>query len=331
MKMTIGDVAEALGVSKTTVSRAISGKGRIGEKTREMVLNFIKEHNYTPSAIAKGLAQSRTFNISFVIPGDSAIVELPFFQNCLSGICESASNQEYDIIISMCNGSDISQLKRAVENHKIDGVILGRTFIDDIAVKYLKKAGIPFVVIGSANESGVVSVDNNHQGGCYELTDMLLTEGFNKLGLIGGSSEHTVTDRRLKGYILACKDRGYSYDEDMIYLDVLNQEMADNVVQEIIQKGADCIISMDDLICGYVINTLNKISIDLRPNIKLASFYNSPMLDMFKPRITALDFDSVELGREAFGILYNMIELQEVNENTLLGYEIRNYKEESNG
>ena len=61
--ITISDVAEALGVSKTTVSRAISGKGRIGAATRKRVLEYIQEHDYKPNVIARGLAQSKTFNI----------------------------------------------------------------------------------------------------------------------------------------------------------------------------------------------------------------------------------------------------------------------------
>ena len=65
--ITISDVAEALGVSKTTVSRAISGKGRIGAATRKRVLEYIQEHDYKPNVIARGLAQSKTFGNS----GDS--------------------------------------------------------------------------------------------------------------------------------------------------------------------------------------------------------------------------------------------------------------------
>lgn len=67
--ITISDVAEALGVSKTTVSRAISGKGRIGAATRKRVLEYIQEHDYKPNVIARGLAQSKTFNICVVMPG----------------------------------------------------------------------------------------------------------------------------------------------------------------------------------------------------------------------------------------------------------------------
>ena len=81
--ITISDVAEALGVSKTTVSRAISGKGRIGEETRQKVLSYIEEHDYKPNVIAKSLAQSKTFNICVVMPGDYALVDLPFFHEAI--------------------------------------------------------------------------------------------------------------------------------------------------------------------------------------------------------------------------------------------------------
>ena len=84
--ITIADVAEALGVSKTTVSRAISGKGRIGKETRKRVLEYIEEHDYKPNAIAKGLAQSKTYNICVVMPRDYEVVDWNFFQRCLFGI-----------------------------------------------------------------------------------------------------------------------------------------------------------------------------------------------------------------------------------------------------
>ena len=88
--ITISDVAEALGVSKTTVSRAISGKGRIGEATRQKVLAYIEEHDYKPNVIARGLAQSKTFNLCVVMPEDYALVDLPFFQEVITGIQEIA-------------------------------------------------------------------------------------------------------------------------------------------------------------------------------------------------------------------------------------------------
>ena len=105
--LTISDIANELGVSKTTVSRAISGKGRIGDETRKKVLDYIKEHDYRPNVIAKGLAKSKTYNICLVIPGDYNIVELPFFQNCMLCISKIASSMDYDVLISMVTDKDI--------------------------------------------------------------------------------------------------------------------------------------------------------------------------------------------------------------------------------
>ena len=127
--ITIADVAEALGVSKTTVSRAISGKGRIGKETRKRVLEYIEEHDYKPNAIAKGLAQSKTYNICVVMPRDYEVVDWNFFQRCLFGIQEMAETVGYDILLTMCQMNDISSLERIVANHKVDGVILMRTFL----------------------------------------------------------------------------------------------------------------------------------------------------------------------------------------------------------
>ena len=148
--ITIADVAEALGVSKTTVSRAISGKGRIGRETRERVLAYIEEHDYKPNVIAKGLAQSKTYNICVVMPGEYDVVDLTFFQECLFGIQEIAGSMEYDILLSICRKNDISSLERIIANHKVDGVILMRTFVEDEQIDFLQTKNVPFVTIGSS-------------------------------------------------------------------------------------------------------------------------------------------------------------------------------------
>src|SRR5574344_2408893 len=168
-KITIDDVANALGVSKTTVSRAISGKGRIGAATKARVMAYIEENNYKPNVIAKGLAKQRTFNIAVVWPGDYEVVDLPFFQKCMLGMSETTSENDYDIIISMVKGDDVRQLARIIDNHKVDGVILTRTLVHDAPADYLKRQNIPFVAIGTSEDKSIVQVDNNHFEACREL------------------------------------------------------------------------------------------------------------------------------------------------------------------
>ncbi len=321
-KMTIGDVAEALGVSKTTVSRAISGKGRIGNATRDKVLDFINEHNYTPSAIAKGLAQSKTYNIGWVIPGDYSMAELPFFQKCLMGIAEMSSPMQYDILVSMISENDISQLERVVTNHKIDGAIIGRTVRNDIAVEYLLKQGMPFVTIGTLDRSGVVQIDNDHRSACRELTSLLILKGIRRMGLIGGNSSHTVTESRLEGYREAFEEAGLELNSNGIFLDSEQGLRLDKAVEALVEQKVQCIVCMDDHICVNVLNKLKRDGLEVPADMKVASFYNSQQLESGIPTVTALDFDASMVGREACRILMNYLDGREVAERTLLGYDI---------
>ena len=321
--LTIADIADALGVSKTTVSRAISGKGRIGSETRERVLKYIDAHNYTPNVIAKSLAQNKTYNLAVVMPGDYELIDLPFFQNCIMGIQEIASSFDYDMLLTVCNNADVTKLERIVRNRKVDGVILLRSFMDDVQVEYLQEKNVPFVVTGSSNYKGVVQVDNDHRAACRELTSILLMKRMKKIALIGGNEEHVVTQSRLMGFKDAFADSGLAVDESLIYMNLDNPVLLDGKLDDIIKREVDCIVCMDDAICMEVLYKLRREGISVPDQIRVASFYNSSMLETHDPSITSLDFDAKELGMLVCRTLLDMIEGQKVQKKTLLGYEVR--------
>ena len=321
--LTIADIADALGVSKTTVSRAISGKGRIGSETRERVLKYIDAHNYTPNVIAKSLAQNKTYNLAVVMPGDYELIDLPFFQNCIMGIQEIASSFDYDMLLTVCNNADVTKLERIVRNRKVDGVILLRSFMDDVQVEYLQEKNIPFVITGSSNYKGVVQVDNDHRAACRELTSILLMKRMKKIALIGGNEEHVVTQSRLMGFKDAFADSGTAVDESLIYMNLDNPVLLDGKLDDIIKREVDCIVCMDDAICMEVLYKLRREGISVPDQIRVASFYNSSMLETHDPSITSLDFDAKELGMLVCRTLLDMIEGQKVQKKTLLGYEVR--------
>lgn len=321
--LTIADIADALGVSKTTVSRAISGKGRIGSETRERVLKYIDAHNYTLNVIAKSLAQNKTYNLAVVMPGDYELIDLPFFQNCIMGIQEIASSFDYDMLLTVCNNADVTKLERIVRNRKVDGVILLRSFMDDVQVEYLQEKNVPFVVTGSSNYKGVVQVDNDHRAACRELTSILLMKRMKKIALIGGNEEHVVTQSRLMGFKDAFADSGLAVDESLIYMNLDNPVLLDGKLDDIIKREVDCIVCMDDAICMEVLYKLRREGISVPDQIRVASFYNSSMLETHDPSITSLDFDAKELGMLVCRTLLDMIEGQKVQKKTLLGYEVR--------
>ena len=320
--ITIADVADALGVSKTTVSRAISGKGRIGKETRERVLAYIEKYDYKPNVIAKGLAQSKTYNICVVMPGEYDVVDLTFFQECLFGIQEIAGIMEYDILLSICKNSDISSLERIISNHKVDGVILMRTFVEDAQIEYLSTKEIPFVTIGSSNYPGVVQIDHNHKSACRELTSYILMKQLKKVALIGGDERHVVTQSRLRGFREAYQKMGLTPDESLLYLNLENNVLVDKMVEEILEKKVDCILCMDDAICSRVLKKLRMEHKEVPRDVKVASFYNSTVLENNVPSITSLKFDAKELGMVACRTLLDLIDGLEVKQRTLLPYEV---------
>lgn len=321
-KLTIDDIARELQISKTTVSRAISGKGRISQETRERVLKYIKENNYRPSAIAKGLAQSKTFNVCFVMPGDYSIVDLPFYQGCLWGISNTASKADYDVIVSMVTGQDISQMERLINNHKVDGVILGRTLLEDKAEAYLKNQEIPFVTVGSTNDESVIQVDNDHRSACRELTQVLLWKKLTRIAVVGGNMKYIVNQNRLAGYRDACDEQGVPIDESLIFLDLEDDRAIEEVTGKLIQRKAECIICMDDFICTNVLSLLAREQIRVPEDVKVASFYNSILLGSSQSAITSLQFDAAEMGKVSFNTLLALIDKRETAQRTLLGYEV---------
>ena len=321
--LTIDDIARALGVSKTTVSRAMSGKGRIGEQTRRKVLDYAKKHHYSPNVIAKGLAQHKTFNLGMVLPGDYNIAELPFFQNCMLGISRMASAEGYDVLITMVTENDITQLERAVINRKIDGAILTRTLVNDAPMRYLKKNGVPFVAIGSTDDRDVVQVDNDHRNACKELTGRLLEQGIKKIALIGGNESYVVTGNRLQGFEDAFSEYQSWDGTKKIVLNVDDVGRVDQIVEELLHEQTECIVSMDDFLCGCVLNALQQRQVTVPERIRAASFYDSNMLANYLPAITSIRFDVEELGRKACNLLLRMLNEEEVEQSTLLGYKVR--------
>ena len=134
--MTIDDMARELGVSKRTISRALSGKGRIGEETRLKICNYAQEHDFIPKKSSRN-HKVLTKNLGVVIPADAYSTSIPFFQDCLLGVCEAATQNDYNVLIATRTAFDFSGIQNLVENKRIDGIILTRSLEDDKAIKYL--------------------------------------------------------------------------------------------------------------------------------------------------------------------------------------------------
>lgn len=306
---TIEDVANALGVSKTTVSRAISGKGRISNATRERVRSFIEEHDYRPNVMAQGLAKSKTYNLGFLIPIDYSDTDLPFFKECMTGICEEAAKYNYDVVISVLDDNEkLSQVQRMIANHKVDGIIVSRSMSGSSLQDFLKSKKIPFVLIGPSNDPEVSWVDNPNREASKELTGIMLMKGIQKLALIGGDRRHLVTESRCNGFLDAYQEQGIEADRSLIFLDTDNYIKTAAAVEQALGAGVDGIICMDDFITSFVLGCLHDRGVQLPSDLKIASLYDGSILKYHIPPITSLQFDTRALGRNACLMLLKQLD-----------------------
>lgn len=319
---TIHDVARELGVSTSTVSRSISGKGRIGKDTRERVLKYIGESGYYPNAVAQSLAQSKTNNIGVILPEVNTLVDMPFFHTCMYAVEEMAQANDYDILIVITNGKDTKPLERLINNRKVDGMILTRTYEDDCYVSLLKDRQVPFVTIGLMRESGVVQVDSDNTGACMELTSVLLAKKGGHIAYLGGNMEQMVNQCRYEGYLKAYEQFGKKPEERFIYRSLNSKVMIGKAVEELLKNGAKYMLCQDDFICAEVLHLLAEKEIRVPEDVKVASCHYSRILDNYPVTVTSLKFDIVQLGRTACRILLDIIDGKEVPERTLLDYEV---------
>ncbi|SFU31330.1 LacI family DNA-binding transcriptional regulator [Butyrivibrio sp. INlla21] len=327
-KITISDIAKALGISKTTVSRAISGKGRIGSGTKDRVMDYVEKNNYEPNMMAKALAGQRyserqhTHNLAVVWPDDYSAMEIPFFQKLIVGIAEIAANYGYDVMLTMAANDNITGLKRIIENHKVDGAILTRTLVDDVALVYLKERGVPFVVVGSTGYQDILWVDNDNYDACVELIEYILGKGLKRLALIGGSKNHIITRTRFKAFKDAHEKHDIKIDEGLVYLDIENTQKLDDAIKDILSKDVEGIICMDDGFVGEVLTKCAEAGVRIPEDIKIASFYDSTFLENSRPPVTALRFNDRNLGAVTASSLIRSIEGETVPSQRLKNHEI---------
>lgn len=320
--MTIHDVARELGVSASTVSRAISGKGRIGAATRDRILDYIEEHGFYPNAAAQSLAQSKTNNIAIILPEVNTLVDMPFFHTCMYGVEEVAQANDYDIIVVTTNGNDTKPLERLIQNRKVDGMILTRTYENDKYVKFLKQKQIPFVAVGKFPDDDVVQVDHDNVGACKELVTVLFAKGIQNIAYLGSDMDQMVNRCRYQGYEEAYRKGKRKLNPDLVYTDLSSKAMVEKAVEELKKSGVECILCQDDYICDEAVRKLSHMGVRIPDQMKVASCHYSRILENYPVTMTSLKFNITELGRRSCQVLLDMIHGKTVPDKTLLDYEI---------
>ncbi len=318
----IGDIAVALGVSKTTVSRAISGKGRISAETRAKVKDYIEQHNYRPNVMARGLANNRTYNIALLLPNEFSKFEQPFSRESMSGVHKTAIKCDYDVLITVVQPNDLSSIRRIIENKKVDGCILFQATENDAVISYLKENNVPFVLMGSCDDRDIIQIDNAQKEACQELATILLLQGVRKLAILGGNMLNQVNKSRYEGFMKACENLNYKLDNSQILTGLDNDILIARATADAIGMGAECLICMDDIICAEALKYIEKTEYSIPDDVRVASFYDSQILRDYWISVTAIHFDAEELGSVACRLLLDILDDRIVERKTELGYQV---------
>lgn len=320
--LTISDVAQALGVSKTTVSRAISGKGRVSESTRIRVQEYIDKHNFSPNAVARGLAQNRTYNIAMVISRQFSNFDLPFVRKSLTSVCEAANQSDYDIILTIAGGSNTLPLRRLLDKGKVDGVILTSAIENSPLVELLQERNTPFVVLGTLQDKNILQVDNDQVAGCRDLTAHMIQKGMRRIALLGGSRRYTVNTSRYEGFALAHREAGLAIDPALIVLELETLKTRLAGLEQVLNSRPDGIVCMDDDLALLVLRQLKAKGLRVPQDLRLASLYDSEELEECEPSITAVHFDAEQLAHTAYRALLDAIDGQSVESYQASGYQL---------
>ncbi len=214
--MNLRELAQKLGLSPTTVSRALNGYPEVKEETRERVIAAARRLNYRPNARAIRLATGRAMAIGHVISVSSRheIVN-PVFADFVAGAGEVYSRMGYDMLLSVVNDEDEARTYRELKSRgAVDGVIVHAPHEADPRIALLHEIQIPFVVHGRATgaEAPYSWLDVNNRRAFQRATDFLLDLGHRRIALINGLEFMDFAIRRRHGYEQALRARGIEPD-----------------------------------------------------------------------------------------------------------------------
>lgn len=321
-KMTVEKAANALNISKTTVSRAISGKGRVSPQTRKRVMEYLRSHNGQELLRALRGSDSKTYNIALVIPAHFIQLDLPFLRKCMGAVCHTADQRGYDVLFCYADTHQAPQLERQLADRKVDGVILSRTVDNDPCIQLLNAYQVPYVVIGRVDDRTVMQADNDQVAAAVEMTRLLHQLNIRRIAYMGGSLVYTVNADRLAGYQIATEEAGITVDERLIISNVETPSQRTAALDALLEQSPQCILCCDDALAHFVVRDLQRRGIQVPEQMRVASLYDSELLEDMKPAVTAVHFDGAALGAAACRLLLEHLAGKTVTGKLVQGHQL---------
>jgi len=312
-KLTLKDISYELGVSISTVSKALKDSHEISKKTRDKIKAFAKLYNYKPNTIAKSLRQQKTYVLGIIIP---EIVH-HFFSTVISGIEHVANERGYNIIICVSNESFKKEALNVemLTNSRVDGILISiskesQEKQDFEHLNELINDGIPLVLFDRINEHincDKVIIDDID--GAFKATEFLINLNRRKIALITTPSYVTVGELRTEGYLKALKQHNIPIRKNLIIHVNEKQNIKNQILPLFNQKELpDAIFAVNEIYAATTLKIAKEKGINIPKDISVIGFTDGLISEFSSPSLTTMAQHGFTMGEQAAELLIDRIE-----------------------
>ena len=308
--VSISDIARELGVSPSTVSRALKDHPGISSQTKMKVLEMARRYDYRPNILAMSLRRRSTMTIGLIIPE----IAHHFFSSVISGIEELAYSSGYRVMICQSN-EDPEREKdnlQALLDHRVDGILVSVSKHTS-NFDHFKKAienGTPVVFYDRiSDELATDRVITNDYEGARLATTHLIETGRRKILHLAAPGHMLVGKERLRGYQQALYEHNIERSESLI-LQCDTGKQVKELKDEILQKAReiDAIFAVNDFTAIAAMQLLQENGFMIPDDIAVAGFGDDPIATVVRPKLTTVEQKGFEMGRESLQLLIHRIE-----------------------
>ncbi|TKC09562.1 LacI family DNA-binding transcriptional regulator [Pedobacter frigoris] len=314
--VTLKDIAKALNLSISTISKSLNDSHEISTDTKKLVLDYAQKHHYLPNRMAKGLKEGKSRSIGVVV----CSLENNFAAQMLDGIDSASTDKSYQIIIMQSKESQ-KQERACIEllyAGGVDGILISPACetVDFSYLQSLQDSGLPVVLFDRLSdeiETHKVGADNFK--GAYDATVHLIKNGYKSIAHLNTNTILNIATERLNGYKQALEEYKLPYRADFLrscdYTDTkkLNADLEESIKYYMsLKKRPDAILTSTDQISTRCLALLNKLGYKIPEDIALIGFTNTDLADAFNPPLTTVHQPAFEIGQLAASKLISLIE-----------------------
>lgn len=297
--VTITDIANALGITPSTVSRALSGSPRVKEETRRAVVSMAESLGYRPNIVASNLRKGRSDIVGIVVPR----INRDFFSNCISGAESVLQKAGYSVLILQTNEDYETEIRalKTLRNYHVAGILMSHAISSPDSSHVMPHIGdIPLVQFDRVfRDLPGAKITGANFDGAYLATRHLIESGYKRVGTIAGYMNSAAYAERLAGYRKALEDSGMQYDEAIVFRNAIVRETGCAAALRALENGCDALYSAGDFSALGAVEALTGQGVSIPEEFGIVGTANEFFTSLMTPSLSSLGQHPFEMGQKA--------------------------------